>query len=185
MWAFFAGLSSRTRNLRFFTSAAPSNATMLTVLSGGADNTDVIVAGAGDLIVGHAMAVHSMRPDGLRRADIGVVVADEWQDQGIGSALLRILIGRAHARGATVAAMDVLAENRRVLDLIGRRWPDACYDRSADTVTIHAHLSSTHQNRPSSAEEKGPHRDEGRHAGQHPATPVPVGRSRHLRGCGA
>ena len=67
-----------------------------------------------------------------------MVVAGEWQGRGVGSALPRILIGRAQARGAMVAVMDVLAENRRVLALIGSRWPDACYDRSADAVTIQA-----------------------------------------------
>jgi Acetyltransferase (GNAT) family len=155
------------------------------LLCGGGGKTDVIVAAEGGLIIGHAMAVHSTRPDGIRVADVGMVVADEWQGRGVGSALLRILIGRAHARGAMVAVLDVLAENRRVLAIIGRRWPDACYDRSADAVTIQARLPSTQETRLPSTQEKGPHRDATRQAGQHQAAPVPVGRSRHLRRCGA
>jgi hypothetical protein len=37
--------------------------------------------------------------------------------------------------------MDVLPANRRVLAMIGRRWPGARYEFAPDSVTVRAQLS--------------------------------------------
>ena len=55
--------------------------------------------------------------------DIGVVVADAWQGQGVGSALVRALVSRAQARGVTSLSMDVLPGNHRVLAMIAGTGP--------------------------------------------------------------
>ncbi len=174
---FFAGLSPATRYLRFFTGAAPSTAAALRALCGEGGDVDVIVAAEGTAVVGHAMAVHRTRPDGIRSADVGVVVADGRQDMGIGTALLRMLTGRAVARGASVAVMDVLAENQRVLALIRRRWPDASYDRRGLSVTVHAGLWGGAAPAPGELARRrnGRRGDGGRQAARHPAARVPVG----------
>ncbi len=138
--AFFAGLSPGTRYLRFFTGAPLLSAAMLRVLCGGQDGADVLVAAEDGLIAGHAMAVDTMWPDGTRLAHIGVVVAEEWQGLGIGTALVRALTTRALGRGVSLAVMDVLADNRRVLAMIRRRWPDAAFHRDGISVTVHASL---------------------------------------------
>lgn len=114
---------------------------MLRALAGGRRGVDALVATRNGAIIGHAMAADTTAPDGAAVAEIGVVVADAWQGRGVGSRLLRTLAGRARARGATALAMDVLAENQRVLAMIAARWPDARHDRSAATVTVHARLS--------------------------------------------
>jgi GNAT superfamily N-acetyltransferase len=137
---FFAGLSPGTRYLRFFTGAPQSSPAMLRVLCGAGDDADVVVAAAGGVIVGHAMAVDAARPDGTRQTDIGVVVAEERQHQGIGTALVQALTARALARGTGIAVMDVLADNRRVLALIRRQWPDATYQRGGISVAVSASL---------------------------------------------
>jgi len=114
---------------------------MLAILAGGGDNIDVVVAAQGDgAIIGHAMAVDTTKPDGACTTEIGVVVADAWQGRGIGSALVRTLTNRARGRGATTLVMDVLAENRPVLAMIARRWPDAHHQRCAAWVAISAEL---------------------------------------------
>jgi ribosomal protein S18 acetylase RimI-like enzyme len=74
-------------------------------------------------------------------AEIGVVVADAWQGQGVGSGLVRTLTDRAGARGATGLVMEVMAENRRVLSMIANRWPGARHDQSAAYVTVHSTLA--------------------------------------------
>jgi GNAT superfamily N-acetyltransferase len=51
-------------------------------------------------------------PGRLDLADIGVIVADPWQRQGIASALVRALIPRAMEAGVTHMAADVLPSNR-------------------------------------------------------------------------
>jgi ribosomal protein S18 acetylase RimI-like enzyme len=158
--AFFTALSPGTRYLRFFTGAPQSSPAMLRVLCGVGDDIDVVVAAEAGVIVGHAMAVDGTRQDGTRQADIGVVVAEDRQDRGIGTALLRALAARALARGTSIAVMDVLADNRRVLALIRRRWPDATYQRDGISVTVNASL-----------------------LGMQPR--IRVGGSRDLRRCGA
>ncbi len=82
------------------------------------------------------MAADSIEPGGGTAADIGLVVADRWQRQGVGSALLRCLTARAAARGVSVLVMDVLPENKDMLTVISRAWPDARREFSEDAVRI-------------------------------------------------
>ena len=136
---FLAGLSVRTRHLRFFTGAPPAGPAMLRVLAGQRPGTDALVATWNGLIIGHAMAVDTAG-QGAAATEIGVVVADTWQGRGVGSGLMRALAGRARARGATTLLMEVMAENRRMLAMIARRWPDARHDRSGAYITVRARL---------------------------------------------
>ena len=126
---FFAGLSARTRYLRFFGPVTPSSA-LLQELCGLADTIDAVIAIRGGVIVGHAMAADRTDPRGTRVTDIGVVVADAWQGRRLGSALMRALVTRAQARGVTLLEMDVLDGNRQVLDMITSHWPAACIGHS-------------------------------------------------------
>jgi GNAT superfamily N-acetyltransferase len=130
----------QTRYLRFFGGALPTSPAMLRVLAGERACADVLVATRHGAIIGHAMAVDTAGPGGDTMAEIGVVVTDAWQGRGVGTGLVRALATRARARGATVLAMEVMAENRRVLAMIAGRWPGARHDRSAACVTVHARL---------------------------------------------
>ena len=141
---FFTGLSAYTRYLRFFGPVTPG-ATLLRTLAGAADNIDALVAVRGGVIVGHAMAVdriESQNPasGGTRVTDIGLVVDDDWQGRGVGSALMRALVTGAQARGVITLEMDVLAGNHRVLDMVTGHWPAACVDRTADGLAIRVRL---------------------------------------------
>lgn len=152
---FLASLSVRSRYQRFFTGAPPSSA-LLQLLGGGRDGTDVVVASdfadaAGHRIIGHAIAVDVAGPPGARRTEIGVVVADSRQGQGVGSALLRALIDRARARGTSDIEMDVLAENSRVLAMVADHWPEARYERQAAYVTVRTSVPNHEEERPGAA----------------------------------
>jgi GNAT superfamily N-acetyltransferase len=144
---FFAGLSTQTRYLRFFSPVTPGPA-LLDLLAGGAGTTDAVVATRGRVIIGHAMAADRTGPRGDRMTDVGVVVADAWQGQGVGSALVQAVITRAQARGVRSVAMDVLPANRRVLAMIRGRWPAACTGHSRDYDTICVQLPHDQQDRP-------------------------------------
>ena len=109
-----------------------------------------MVATRGEVIIGHAMAVDRAGPGGVRMTEIGVVVADAWQGQGVGSALVRALITRAQARGVTSVAMDVLPANRQVLAMIAGHWPAAHTGYSQGCHTICVRLPHRHQYRPQS-----------------------------------
>ena len=144
------------------------------------DGIDVVVAAEAGVIVGHAMAVDGTRPDGTRQADIGVVVAEDRQDRGIGTALVRALAARALARGTSVAVMDVLADNRRVLALIRRRWPDATYQRDGISVTVNASLLGSNRTPNARSGIHAHHRkadasDQPRRAARHPQPRIRVG----------
>ena len=130
--SFISGLSLRSRYLRFFTGAGPSSAVIR--LLAGTGGADVLVATCDGAVVGHAIAVEDPGPPVL--ADVGVVVADEWQGRGLGSALLRALVARAGARGVTGLTMSVLPENRRVLAMISDHWPTAGPHAQRDSVTF-------------------------------------------------
>jgi GNAT superfamily N-acetyltransferase len=136
---FFAGLSLRTRYLRFFAPVTPARS-LIRRMAGVIGSTDAVVAIRDGRIIGHAMAVDRAASHGEPAADIGVVVADAWQSQGVGSALVRTLVSRAQARGVTSLTMDVLHGNHQVLAMIARHWTPAYTQRSADCVTVQVRL---------------------------------------------
>jgi GNAT superfamily N-acetyltransferase len=82
------------------------------------------------------MATDRTGPGGIRMTDIGLVVADAWQGQSVGSALLRALLTGAEARGVTSVVMDFLPGNRRVLAMIKSYRPAARAGHSPDYDTI-------------------------------------------------
>jgi GNAT superfamily N-acetyltransferase len=160
---FFTGLSMRSRVQRFFAPVRLSPAMIRLACGLGPDRpaggtghsgpdgrpsrsggTDALVVTLGGVIIGHGMAVDrpadQTAPAEGRVTEIGVVVADAWQGQGVGSALVGALISRAQARGVTSLIMDVLPDNRQMLAMIAAHWPAARTSRRADCVTIQAAL---------------------------------------------
>jgi GNAT superfamily N-acetyltransferase len=148
---FFGGLSVQSRYLRFFAPVRPSPA-LLRLLCGEPGDVDAVVAVRDGVIIGHAMAADaaplpdSRGPEAARDGrtppakDIGIVVADAWQGQGVGAALMRTLIAAIQARGVTTLAMDVLEGNRKVLAMISAHWPATRAGRSRDCVTVEVRL---------------------------------------------
>jgi GNAT superfamily N-acetyltransferase len=141
MLTFLTGLSLRTRFLRFFSPAVPPSSAVQRGMCGGGLTTDALIAMDDGAIVGHGMAADSLSPEGCLVSDIGVVVADRWQNHGIGSQILDRLVARATARGVNVLVMDVLPENKQMLAMISRRWADAGYRFGGDSVTARAYLA--------------------------------------------
>jgi ribosomal protein S18 acetylase RimI-like enzyme len=144
---FFAGLSTQARYLRFFSPITPGPG-LLNLLCGGDGTTDAVLATRDGVIVGHGMAADRSGPCGARTTDIGVVVADAWQRQGVGSALVRALITGAQVRGVTSVTMDVMHGNDRALAMIKSHWPAARTRRSKDCATICVQLMDDEQRQP-------------------------------------
>jgi GNAT superfamily N-acetyltransferase len=140
--SFVAGLSLRARLMRFFTPASPPSSAVLRRMCGTGPTSDVLVATEDGAVIGHAMAVDGVGPDGGPTTDLGLVVADRWQNNGLGSELFRRLTERAAARGVRAAVMDVLPENGRMLAMISRRWADAGYEFSAGSVVVRVPLAA-------------------------------------------
>jgi GNAT superfamily N-acetyltransferase len=154
---FLAGLSTRTRVQRFFAPVRPTPALVRRACgqagpasqAGQAGQADVLLATHGGLIIGHAMAADRAADRGAvgeSLTEIGVVVADAWQGQGVGSALVRALLRRAQSRGVTSLCMDVLPGNHQVLAMIASHWASAHTRLDADCVTIQVRLPSSGAN---------------------------------------
>ncbi len=117
-------LSLRTRYFRFFSALPTMPEPLLTLL------TSVDYRRTLGLIV-EARTPSASEPIALagykatedeRAVEVGLVVRDEWQARGIGSALARRLLAAARARGFDRFAAHVLLENvvgRRFIDSIG------------------------------------------------------------------
>jgi GNAT superfamily N-acetyltransferase len=142
---FLSSLSVQTRYFRFFTVLGPT-AGLLRILSGGTPGTDVlVVSDASGAIVAHGMAAE-VTAGGRPGVDIGLVVADSWQGQGLGTVLLSLLTARAACRGIGAVLVEVLPDNSRMLGLIDRHFPHARRTWNGDAISVLADIArSTRQ----------------------------------------
>lgn len=137
--AFLTGLSLRTRYLRFFAGVLPVSPAFLRRLTGTMGHgelVDALVVTQNSTVIGHGMATDTRDDDGRAVTELAVVVADEHRGRGAGSALIRTLTVRAQARGASTLLLDVLAENREMLDLVAHYFPAAGYRRDGPYLAI-------------------------------------------------
>lgn len=125
--AFHARLSpetTRRRFLVFHTDLSPSEVAWFTDVDH--DRREALVAVVAGAIVGVA------RYDriGPHDAEVAIVVADDWQRHGVGTALLAALRDRAVAAGITELRADALPENAGIVRLL--EHAGAVYDRVVD-----------------------------------------------------
>ncbi|MFF5205132.1 GNAT family N-acetyltransferase [Streptosporangium sp. NPDC000396] len=129
---FLEGLSNRTQVQRFFTVLSRPSTSLVRALLAVDERRDALLAVHGEAVVGHAMSFKGSGTD----LEIAVVVADEWQGRGLGSRLVRELLRRAEGAGARTLGMEVLGDNRRVLAMVRRAWPEATMKASGGSVEV-------------------------------------------------
>ena len=78
----------------------------------------IVAAGPDGELIG--VARYGTEP-GVDEAEIAVVVQDAWQGRGLGTILLAALLDHAARRGITKFLAYVLADNHRMLRLVGRQ----------------------------------------------------------------
>jgi GNAT superfamily N-acetyltransferase len=88
---------------------------------------EAVVAVADGEIVGVARYA---RRSGACTAEVAVVVADEWQHQGIATRLMSALAGFALEAGVERFTMTLQADNTPVLRLMARLYPGASMTHS-------------------------------------------------------
>lgn len=139
---FVCELSPVSQYFRFFASVAPPSSGLLRALCGmGTGSADILlITDGGGAVIGHGMAADVPGPGELA-TDIGLVIADRWQHRGLGTLLLRTLVGRARSRGVSSLILDVLPSNARMLGIIDRRWPDAPRQRTRDAIVIRPRIA--------------------------------------------
>jgi RimJ/RimL family protein N-acetyltransferase len=138
--AFLRELSPQTAYNRFVTQAPPADVVDAHLMLANDDCHRAVLALRGDEIVGHAHAVAS--PDG-RTAELGVVVADEWQGRGIGPRLVRALLQAGPPATAGELELLVLAWNTRARRMIKGLWPDAVAEREGELIHYRVRTART------------------------------------------
>ena len=135
----FAGLSQRSRNLRFMAGVpAQLPPTLLDILDA-ADGRNHV----GLIAVHRGRAVGAARyirvPDGGSEADVAVTVADELQGQGLGRLMVEELMHRAAASGIERLRFDMLAENRAARALAGSFGASLRSDGQITSAVVRTH----------------------------------------------
>jgi acetyltransferase len=118
---FFDGLSEQTRYQRFLgpkPRLSPAELDRFTQL----DHISHDALGAFEPAGGRLVAVarYAVHARDRASADMAITVADEWQGQGLGTALGRAVVRRAAASGIARLTATVLADNMRSLALLQR-----------------------------------------------------------------
>lgn len=137
--SFYADLSAESRRARFLGSRAGLSEHQCRSFCGvdheHREGFVAVLAGAhprdGE-IVGHACLEPSGERDG---AEIAVAVADAFQGQGIGRALVRVAAGWARRRGLRELRATAFASNARILGLL-RSFPFSARLREADAGIV-------------------------------------------------
>jgi len=118
---FVATLSIETSTRRFFTPTNRLPRSSSRILLVNDPKRGSFLAWDGDRVVAHgcwaAVSIDS--------AELAVVVADGAQRHGVGRRLTRTLLQDMYDAGIRQTEMVVEPENRPVIDLIRRSWPDA------------------------------------------------------------
>ena len=115
----FARLSERSRYLRFQTPLTELSGEWLSYLTA-VDHHDHEALVALDEDGSEAVGVARFVRLSENVAECAIVVADDWQNRGLGSALLERLVERAHDEGVERFTALVLAENTDALRLLER-----------------------------------------------------------------
>lgn len=103
------------------------------------DRSYVLVAEVGDELIGFARFSQGPHADPDERSvDMGIVLTDAWQGRGLGGHMLHRLVEEARARAVTTFTALVLWENRRMLRLARRIFPDVriAYSSGSCDLTI-------------------------------------------------
>jgi GNAT superfamily N-acetyltransferase len=85
----------------------------------------------------HVAGLASLAMDGesATHAELAVLVADAWQRQGLGAAMVDALLERARARGIERLSAAVLPGRAALLSALGRRLALQRLTPSTDTIT--------------------------------------------------
>ena len=118
VWNLFSSLSSKSRE-----TLPPFNRNLIERWSKNLGEvtfkpilTTVEEVGA-ERIIARATLMHDLSPATKHRAELGIVVHDDYQGRGVGSNLVLFMLHIARSRGLKKAILDVFAENDRAVHL--------------------------------------------------------------------
>lgn len=107
----FERSSPETVYRRFFTPVPRLRATVARIVaSADGINHSVLVVLDGDDVI--ATAQWDRLGDEPDTAEVAIAIEDSWQHRGLGTVLMRALVGDAYRHGVTRISANVLADNR-------------------------------------------------------------------------
>ena len=113
--ALLRDLSPDARRYRFFGQVDLEGAARAMAAGGGPDDHALVaLTGVPERIIGHAQYLRDPR---TRVAEVAFTVADAFQGRGLGTLLLAHLAEHAHAIGVDEFDAEVMADNRRMIDM--------------------------------------------------------------------
>ena len=115
----FARLSPPTSYLRFFLPVPAVPDSLVRMLTDVDDPWRVALVAVSDDARADVVALGNVGPANEGRGEVGLVVADAWQRQGVGRALAERLLQAADARGYREFVVYSLAANAAVRPLLG------------------------------------------------------------------
>jgi GNAT superfamily N-acetyltransferase len=130
--SFLAGLSVETSTRRFFTPTTKLSCQQARLMLDNGPTRGAWIAVEGQAVVGHGCWV-GLTPD---TAELAMVVADGCQRRGVGRGLMRALLRDMCGVGLERMEMVVQPDNRGIVDLITRAWPQAHMRREHGVLTF-------------------------------------------------
>jgi GNAT superfamily N-acetyltransferase len=129
---------SATSSYRRFLSASPVLTDQMVQVLTDVDHRDheamVALGELGREGLGIAHYVRSLDRPGV--AEVALTVIDDWQGRGLGTLLLEVISARARQEGIKTFTALMLAENRRMRDLLERLGPVRVIDERRGTVEV-------------------------------------------------
>ena len=137
--AFVRGLSPDTRRKRFFGPVVELSPEQLVRLTScrSKDDLNLLVLDARDDVIAMAQCVGT----GDAEAEFALVVADQWQRQGIGTALCEAILQHVRNRGLARLGGFVLTDNRAMLGFAAKLGFSMFRDTDATITRIVMPLS--------------------------------------------
>jgi GNAT superfamily N-acetyltransferase len=135
--ALIAGLSVRSAFHRFLAGVGRPSARLVGRLLRVDETHGALVALSSGRLVAHAMWVL-----GEDAVEVGVMVSDDWQGQGVGSELVRAALTEAAVAGGCRVRFDVHVDNRRLARRLVR-WPGVTVSRDGEMLTFSAPMSAS------------------------------------------
>ena len=141
--ALVAGLSDDARHRRFFVPKRQLTEAELRYLTD-VDHRDheALLALDGEAGAAVGVARYIRVPAAPDLAEAAIVIADDWQRRGLGTALLGRLADRARANGVGRFRALVLADNRRALGLVAHVGSERIVDRDGNMVAVEVRLAA-------------------------------------------
>lgn len=132
----FERLSEESRYRRFLTSQPRLTKTQLRYLTevDHRDHEALVALGGDEMPAGVARYVRT-EPDS-DRAEVAVVVMDDWQRRGVATVLLERLAARAREEGIDHFTATALAQNHAVIDLLEELGPARVAPSGSGTVEM-------------------------------------------------